>query len=157
VELSVTGNTSTNISHLFNRLLSPASDLFNGDSDASLEVIALNYSGGTWTESGTHRKTFNSATLENYVNNSFKRGRSVLLTETDFVTSFQGLAFIFKMEGSEVFRMTVKFQPDASTDPSSQTKEGTELEFVIMVIAVSCVKLLSAHNSTQHTSRKHKV
>jgi Ribosomal protein L16p/L10e. len=30
---------------------------------------------------------------------------------------------------------------------------GTELEFVIMVIAVSCVKLLSAHNSTQHTSR----
>jgi hypothetical protein len=25
---------------------------------------------------------------------------------------------------------------------------------VIMVIAVSCVKLLSAHNSTQHTSRK---
>jgi len=123
VELSVTGNTSTNISHLFNRLLSPASDLFNGDSDASLEVIALNYSGGTWTESGTHRKTFNSATLENYVNNSFKRGRSVLLTETDFVTSFQGLAFIFKMEGSEVFRMTVKFQPDASTDPSSQTKD----------------------------------
>jgi hypothetical protein len=36
-------------------------------------------------------------------------------------------------------------------------KRGTELEFVIMVIAVSCVKLLSAHNSTQHTSRKHKV
>jgi Cellulase M and related proteins len=35
--------------------------------------------------------------------------------------------------------------------------KGTELEFVIMVIAVSCVKLLSAHNSTQHTSRKHKV
>jgi Signal transduction histidine kinase len=36
-------------------------------------------------------------------------------------------------------------------------RQGTELEFVIMVIAVSCVKLLSAHNSTQHTSRKHKV
>jgi hypothetical protein len=36
-------------------------------------------------------------------------------------------------------------------------QNGTELEFVIMVIAVSCVKLLSAHNSTQHTSRKHKV
>ncbi|RVE01866.1 catalase, partial [Escherichia coli] len=28
---------------------------------------------------------------------------------------------------------------------------------VIIVIAVSCVKLLSAHNSTQHTSRTHKV
>jgi YHS domain. len=40
---------------------------------------------------------------------------------------------------------------------SEQEKQGTELEFVIMVIAVSCVKLLSAHNSTQHTSRKHKV
>jgi ATPase involved in DNA replication initiation len=38
-----------------------------------------------------------------------------------------------------------------------KTDWGTELEFVIMVIAVSCVKLLSAHNSTQHTSRKHKV
>jgi Acetylornithine deacetylase/Succinyl-diaminopimelate desuccinylase and related deacylases len=32
-------------------------------------------------------------------------------------------------------------------------RSRTELEFVIMVIAVSCVKLLSAHNSTQHTSR----
>lgn len=30
-------------------------------------------------------------------------------------------------------------------------------ESVIMVIAVSCVKLLSAHNFTQHTSRTHKV
>jgi hypothetical protein len=39
----------------------------------------------------------------------------------------------------------------------AQRRQGTELEFVIMVIAVSCVKLLSAHNSTQHTSRKHKV
>jgi hypothetical protein len=123
VELSVTGNTSTNISHLFNILLSPASDLFNEDPDASLEVVALNYSSGTWTESSTHRKTFNSATLEDYVDNSFKRSRSVLLTETDFVTSFQGLAFIFKKEGSEVFRMTVKFQPDADTNPSTQTKD----------------------------------
>jgi hypothetical protein len=42
-------------------------------------------------------------------------------------------------------------------DPADGRGRGTELEFVIMVIAVSCVKLLSAHNSTQHTSRKHKV
>jgi Adenine-specific DNA methylase containing a Zn-ribbon len=42
-------------------------------------------------------------------------------------------------------------------DAGANTRQGTELEFVIMVIAVSCVKLLSAHNSTQHTSRKHKV
>jgi hypothetical protein len=41
--------------------------------------------------------------------------------------------------------------------PINFRARGTELEFVIMVIAVSCVKLLSAHNSTQHTSRKHKV
>jgi len=41
--------------------------------------------------------------------------------------------------------------------PVRAQRLGTELEFVIMVIAVSCVKLLSAHNSTQHTSRKHKV
>jgi hypothetical protein len=40
---------------------------------------------------------------------------------------------------------------------AARGQTGTELEFVIMVIAVSCVKLLSAHNSTQHTSRKHKV
>lgn len=123
VELSVTGNTTTNINYLFERLLSPASDLFNGDPDASLEVVALNYSSGTWRESGTHRKTFSSATLESYVNDSFKRGRSVLLTETEFVTSFHGLDFIFKKAGSEVFRMTVKFQPDASTNPTTQTKD----------------------------------
>jgi DnaJ-class molecular chaperone with C-terminal Zn finger domain len=42
-------------------------------------------------------------------------------------------------------------------NPEKLSGAGTELEFVIMVIAVSCVKLLSAHNSTQHTSRKHKV
>jgi hypothetical protein len=124
VELSVTGNTPTNIKHLFDRLLSPASDLFNGDPNASLEVKALNYSGGTWTESGTHRKTFNSATLENYVNDSFSRSRSVLLTGTEFVTSFQGLVFIFKKSGNEVFRMTVKFQPDEETNPTSQTKDN---------------------------------
>jgi hypothetical protein len=124
VELSATANTTANINHLFDRLLSPASDLFNGDTDASLDVVALNYSGGTWTESSTHRKTFNSAALENYVNNSFKRIRSVLLTKTEFVTSFQGLAFIFKKSGNEVFRMTVKFQPDASTNPTTQTKDN---------------------------------
>ena len=39
---------------------------------------------------------------------------------------------------------------------TSGSELGTKLG-VIMVIAVSCVKLLSAHNSTQHTSRKHKV
>jgi len=124
VELSATGNTATNIRHLFERLLSPASDLFNGDLGATLEVVALNHSGGNWTESSTHRKTFNSATLENYVNDSFKRVRSVLLTKTEFVTSFQGLAFIFKNSGNEVFRMTVKFQPNAGTDPTSQTKDS---------------------------------
>ncbi len=124
VELSATGNNPANINHLFERLLSPASDLFNGDPDASLEVVALNYSGGAWTESSTHRKTFNSATLESYVSNSFKRVRSVLLTKTEFVTSFQGLAFIFKKLGNEVFRITVKFQPDASTNPSTQTKDN---------------------------------
>jgi hypothetical protein len=46
---------------------------------------------------------------------------------------------------------------DYGSGPASIAAVGTELEFVIMVIAVSCVKLLSAHNSTQHTSRKHKV
>jgi Thiolase, N-terminal domain. len=45
----------------------------------------------------------------------------------------------------------------AARTPIGKFMGGTELEFVIMVIAVSCVKLLSAHNSTQHTSRKHKV
>jgi hypothetical protein len=44
-----------------------------------------------------------------------------------------------------------------AADYEAMFERGTELEFVIMVIAVSCVKLLSAHNSTQHTSRKHKV
>ncbi|EFI89881.1 hypothetical protein HMPREF9551_01076 [Escherichia coli MS 196-1] len=39
----------------------------------------------------------------------------------------------------------------------SRRCKTTASESVIMVIAVSCVKLLSAHNFTQHTSRKHKV
>jgi hypothetical protein len=132
VELSVTGNTPTNINHLFDRLLSPASDLFNGDPGASLEVKVLNYSGGTWTESGTHRKTFSSATLENYINDSFRRSRSILFTETELVASFQGLVFIFKKSDNEVFRMTVKFQPDAETNPTSLTKDNLhELRLIL--------------------------
>jgi hypothetical protein len=51
----------------------------------------------------------------------------------------------------EFLRQLTALRLGSTSDP------GTELEFVIMVIAVSCVKLLSAHNSTQHTSRKHKV
>jgi len=125
VELSATGNTSANILQLYERLLSPGSDLFNGDPDAVLEVVALVYDSttDTWSESSTHRKTFTAATLESYVSDSFRRSRSVLLTENDFVTTFQGLAFIMKVAGTEVFRMTVKFQPDPSTSPSSQTKD----------------------------------
>ncbi len=127
VELSVTGSTpsdqAASINSLFERLLSPASDLFNMDTGASLDVVALNYSGTTWTESSTHRKTFSSATLEPYANDSFKRSRSLLLTETEFVTTFHGLAFIFKKAGNEEFRMTVKFQPNESTAPTAQTKD----------------------------------
>jgi hypothetical protein len=56
------------------------------------------------------------------------------------------------------FQQTVQQQQTRDQLQKSQLQQqGTELEFVIMVIAVSCVKLLSAHNSTQHTSRKHKV
>jgi hypothetical protein len=50
--------------------------------------------------------------------------------------------------------LSIQVEPSLA---ASLQSGGTELEFVIMVIAVSCVKLLSAHNSTQHTSRKHKV
>jgi hypothetical protein len=54
--------------------------------------------------------------------------------------------------------MRMLLRPERRDGPGqSGLQSGTELEFVIMVIAVSCVKLLSAHNSTQHTSRKHKV
>jgi hypothetical protein len=57
-------------------------------------------------------------------------------------------------KGDQTFALTLDDQHVVGT---GRKQMGTELEFVIMVIAVSCVKLLSAHNSTQHTSRKHKV
>jgi hypothetical protein len=57
----------------------------------------------------------------------------------------------------EDVRLAFCFANKAIALQSQWARGGTELEFVIMVIAVSCVKLLSAHNSTQHTSRKHKV
>jgi hypothetical protein len=55
------------------------------------------------------------------------------------------------------FRGVGELYPQFKDKSEFSKYRGTELEFVIMVIAVSCVKLLSAHNSTQHTSRKHKV
>ncbi len=68
----------------------------------------------------------------------------------------------------KTFRWKVKPGMDVASVPSvrkvrfgdgySQIVERQACKLgVIMVIAVSCVKLLSAHNSTQHTSRKHKV
>jgi ATPases with chaperone activity, ATP-binding subunit len=58
---------------------------------------------------------------------------------------------------AEVVHMMTGIPVKRMVAAESEKLRGTELEFVIMVIAVSCVKLLSAHNSTQHTSRKHKV
>ena len=59
------------------------------------------------------------------------------------------------------------WHPHRGFETVTYIMHGTQLLFplvrvncalgVIMVIAVSCVKLLSAHNSTQHTSREHKV
>ena len=49
-----------------------------------------------------------------------------------------------------------KYSPKRNTGSSRVDLQACKLG-VIMVIAVSCVKLLSAHNSTQHTSRKHKA
>jgi RNA polymerase, sigma 54 subunit, RpoN/SigL len=60
-------------------------------------------------------------------------------------------------EGSDAYNETGEAGAAPEADFQEDPNAGTELEFVIMVIAVSCVKLLSAHNSTQHTSRKHKV
>lgn len=65
--------------------------------------------------------------------------------------------------GDETFRLD-RTEPTLNTaipgdprDISSGPASCAATRGVIMVIAVSCVKLLSAHNSTQHTSRKHKV
>jgi hypothetical protein len=60
-------------------------------------------------------------------------------------------------DGTVVGQVVVGFADGVTRTFTLRAGVGTELEFVIMVIAVSCVKLLSAHNSTQHTSRKHKV
>jgi Acyl-CoA dehydrogenases len=75
----------------------------------------------------------------------------ILNGEKIFVTG--GLMAAKESRGFVVVWATV----DPSAGRAGMKPFGTELEFVIMVIAVSCVKLLSAHNSTQHTSRKHKV
>jgi Glycine/D-amino acid oxidases (deaminating) len=61
------------------------------------------------------------------------------------------------LERAEQWRLQALQAVADGVGPLRIHDRGTELEFVIMVIAVSCVKLLSAHNSTQHTSRKHKV
>jgi Periplasmic protease len=65
---------------------------------------------------------------------------------------------VSKVRGPAGSQVTLRIRREGVAEPLTFTiTRGTELEFVIMVIAVSCVKLLSAHNSTQHTSRKHKV
>jgi hypothetical protein len=83
---------------------------------------------------------------------SFGKIRFPILNFKTFISSLIGLSY-------RKF-LNKKFQKQKEKQSEKEipsTMLGTELEFVIMVIAVSCVKLLSAHNSTQHTSRKHKV
>jgi hypothetical protein len=85
---------------------------------------------------------------------SFLRGMDALLI--DMVEDPQKASFLFDRFTAfygEFFRRMLR----EAGDLIDALPMGTELEFVIMVIAVSCVKLLSAHNSTQHTSRRHKV
>jgi hypothetical protein len=93
-----------------------------------------------------------------------KAGGSAVLdsVEQDGASETFHLEIEFRIAAQVVREFSVKtffakdFEQMLASD-SGDDFRGTELEFVIMVIAVSCVKLLSAHNSTQHTSRKHKV
>jgi Aerobic-type carbon monoxide dehydrogenase, large subunit CoxL/CutL homologs len=91
-------------------------------------------------------------------------------TNNPFTSAFRGFGgpqpcFAYERQMDEIARALgldplevrrINYLRTGDTTATGQVV-GTELEFVIMVIAVSCVKLLSAHNSTQHTSRKHKV
>jgi hypothetical protein len=71
--------------------------------------------------------------------------------------SFIGIVLLLIILNSKKLKETSRNYEIKILSLQKEITTGTELEFVIMVIAVSCVKLLSAHNSTQHTSRKHKV
>jgi hypothetical protein len=89
---------------------------------------------------------------------------TMTFTEEEVAAESEEEVMVFTEEetGEEVMTFTEEeIETGSSEEVMTFTPEeidlGTELEFVIMVIAVSCVKLLSAHNSTQHTSRKHKV
>jgi DNA-directed RNA polymerase subunit beta' (EC 2.7.7.6) len=95
-----------------------------------------------------------------------KPKESAIIAEIDGIVKIEGISKGLRklvIENPETgdkktYNISVqKFINVRDGDRIKAGEQGTELEFVIMVIAVSCVKLLSAHNSTQHTSRKHKV
>lgn len=89
---------------------------------------------------------------------SVSEGDRMRFTRSDAERGYTGNSF-WNVEQIDGQSMTLRSQ-DGQLTRRLDLNDPDELLYHLsrrMVIAVSCVKLLSAHNSTQHTSRKHKV
>jgi len=102
--------TPDHIRSIYERLLSPASDLFNGDTNATLEVVPLDQQGNPIV---SLKKTFTSTNLNPYSPGSYRRSREVFLGEQDFVTTFYGVRTTFLKEGQPEFTLNTAFSSNS--------------------------------------------
>lgn len=109
--ISATNNTATNIRELFEKLLSPASNLQDGAQNVAIELAPLDSSGN---EISSLKKTFTSANLLSYTSESFSRAKEFFLSENDFVGTFYGIKLTYKRAGNTMFTMTTQFGSNSS-------------------------------------------
>lgn len=103
--------SSTDVQSIFTRLLSPASDLIDGESDAVVELAPLDANG---SPVNSLKKSFTATTLHPYTAGSYSRSRSVLLGEGDFVATIYGIKTTFLKGGTEHFSLTTRFGQNLS-------------------------------------------
>lgn len=111
---------------IFQRVLSPASDIFNGESDVVITLIALQKTGSSYVET-THTKDYTSITLLPYSDGSFLRSREFFISDTEFVDgtsplTIDGFKFVVKKSGQTLFSVSFEFDSSITKDDLHEIK-----------------------------------
>lgn len=142
-------------------------DISQPDSSATV----VNAEAKTWAVKFQHQSSFTEQSIKEITEPDLKPG-DLLFSSSLGVTSFGIRVFstssvshvaiylgdnnVAEATGAGVQIVSLK-KAIKHSDTQSRRCNTTASESVIIVIAVSCVKLLFAHNFTQHTSRTHKM
>ncbi len=122
VEIVVDTNSQSRISEVFKRVLSPASDIFNGENDVSVSLTVL----GSNHQPTSHTKSFTSTNLLPYTG-GFVRSREFVVGPSELVsgetpTQVHGFKFDVIKGSSTLFSVLFKFSSPITKDDLHEMK-----------------------------------